>query len=74
MTQTSMALALAGISFLVRDKNYTVAVLLGAVLGYFIFLSGLSFWQGSRIYFPSGLASSILIAYAGYRIVLLLKR
>jgi hypothetical protein len=66
--------SLIGIAYLYFDKNYLAAVFLGLTLAYFTFLAGFSFWQGSRIYFPSGMASSTLLVYAAYRVWPQLKR
>lgn len=60
--------SLAGIICLFIDRRYFAAMLLGLTFAYFTLLSGFSFWQGSRIYFPAEMAWSILIVYAGYRI------
>jgi hypothetical protein len=62
-------LALIGFAFLIGDRNYLAAALLGATLFYFTLLAGFSFWQGSRIYFPAEMAWPILAVYAVVRIV-----
>jgi hypothetical protein len=60
--------SIAGVIYLFIDRNYIAAVFLGITYAYFTFLSGFSFWQGSRIYYPAEMAWSILVVYAGYRI------
>lgn len=61
--------ALVGFAFLILDKYYFAAALLGGTLFYFTLLSGFSFWQGSRIYFPAEMVWPILAVYAAVRII-----
>jgi hypothetical protein len=56
-------LTVAGIAFLIRDRNYLAAALLG--LGYFYFtgVAGLSFMQGSRLHYPAEMCWAVLAAH-----------
>ncbi len=61
-------LTLLGLLFLIIDRHYLSSVILGTFYAYFTLVTGFSFWQGSRLYFTTEIASSIFVAYAVYRI------
>jgi hypothetical protein len=52
------------IVMVVRRQNKLAAVLI-AIWLYFGMLSGLTLWQGSRVFYPGQIAWSIMLAYLG---------
>lgn len=64
--------ALLGLVFLYVDRRHLAWVLLGATYVYFTFITGFSFWQGSRLHYTAEMAWAILVAYAVFRVGLLL--
>ncbi len=67
-------LTLLGLLFLIIDRRYLAFVLLGTFYAYFTLITGFSFWQGSRLHYTAEIAWSIIVAYAIYRIWLLLRQ
>jgi len=56
-----LLLSLIGLAIIVR-RNIKKALILFLILIYFGFLSGITFWQGSRIYYPAQVAQAICAA------------
>ena len=61
-----LGLTLAGLLILFYRGKVAVAVLLAAVYAYFALLSGFTFWQGSRIFYPAQAAGVFLVSAAVY--------
>jgi len=59
-------LTLLGFLFLLYDKRVRPALILASIYLYFAFLSGFTFWQGSRIFFPGQIAWTILVGITLY--------
>lgn len=68
ISETIFYLTLLGLFFLTRDRLYLPLVILGTTYAYFTLITGLSFWQGSRLHYPAEMAWSILVAYALWRL------
>jgi len=62
LTYRVSLLSLIGLILLWRRKKQRMAILLGLIWIYFAVFSGLTLWQGSRIFHPGIIASSILTA------------
>ncbi len=56
-----LILSLIGLAIIFR-KNIKTALALGLFLMYFGLLSGVTFWQGSRIFYPAQVVQTILAA------------
>ncbi len=67
-------LSLIGFVLLFWDGKKREALILASIYGYFAFLSGFTYWQGSRIFYPGQLAWVILVAVALYQIGLATKK
>jgi hypothetical protein len=65
-----MLISLAGIVMIFRSSLNIGVILLIALGVYFGLLSGLTFWQGSRIFFPAQLLWAFLVAYVFERVIL----
>ncbi len=61
-------LSLIGFGLLFRDGKKREALILASIYCYFAFLSGFTYWQGSRIFYPAQLAWVILVAFTLYQI------
>ncbi|MFH1700327.1 MAG: phospholipid carrier-dependent glycosyltransferase [Candidatus Zixiibacteriota bacterium] len=59
-------LCLLGLAWMIRKKQYLPAILLSMIWVYFAILSGFTLWQGSRIFYPGQISTSILMAAAIY--------
>lgn len=69
-----LLVTIVGLVFLYVDRFHLAWLLLGATYAYFTFITGFSFWQGSRLHYPAQMAWAILVAYASYRVGLLLTK
>ncbi len=65
---------IAGLVFFYVDRFHLAWLLLGATYAYFTVITGFSFWQGSRFHYPAQMAWAILVAYAAFRVGLLLMK
>lgn len=57
-----------GWMFLLKEKMWAAALVLGTTYAYFTMTAGFSFWQGSRLHFPAEMAWSILVPYFGLKV------
>ncbi len=67
-------LSLIGFVLLFWDGKKREALVLASFYCYFAFLSGFTYWQGSRIFYPGQLAWVILVAVTLYQIGLATKK
>ena len=67
-------LTLVGMVILIVKKESPAWLILGSAYLFYTFVTGFSFWQGSRLHYPAEMAWSIIIAYAIYVSVKRIKR
>ncbi|RKX22257.1 MAG: hypothetical protein DRP51_02710 [Candidatus Zixiibacteriota bacterium] len=67
-------LSLIGFVLLLWDGKKREAFILASIYGYFAFLSGFTYWQGSRIFYPGQLAWTILVAVTLHQISLAARK
>jgi hypothetical protein len=63
LNEWSFVGALLGLALLIKQKNHLAWVTLGCTLAIFTFVTGFSFWQGSRLHYPAEMAWSILLSF-----------
>ncbi len=56
-------LTMLGFFLMVRARQWTALIFLGALYLYFVIMVGLGMWQGSRLFYPAQLAWSIAVAF-----------
>jgi len=59
----SFWLSLAGLGLLLIFRRWQAGVFLGLLYLYFVSMIGFTQWQGSRLFYPGQMASSIMIAF-----------
>lgn len=64
-----ITLTILGWIFLIIDKRHLAWIILGLTYIYSMLITGFSFWQGSRLFYPAAMAWTILAGYAVYRAV-----
>lgn len=63
-----LALTLIGLIWMMIQRRPLAWLLLGITYFFYTLLTGLSYWQGSRLHFPAEMAWAILVAFAVYKI------
>ncbi len=67
-------MSLIGFILFFGDGKKREALILALIYLYFAFLSGFTYWQGSRIFYPGQLAWSILMGFCLYKIALAIQK
>ncbi|MCP4703314.1 MAG: glycosyltransferase family 39 protein, partial [candidate division Zixibacteria bacterium] len=67
-------LSLIGFVLLLWENKKREAIILASIYCYFAFLSGFTYWQGSRIFYPGQLAWTIFVAITLYQIYLAITK
>jgi hypothetical protein len=67
LTHLLLLFSFVGAILFFFDKNYVAGIVLTTTFLYFTFITGLSFWQGTRLHYPAEMAWAVLIAYALHR-------